>query len=141
MEDMERAQDDFVDQVFDVVEHRTRSQAALAQQRRHMSRLASMGGAVPPPPPAAKPAERQIREERGLVYITGRSQPIGKITLWGTQVSAHCRVHGGQCRRPYSFNTMPSGSVLHEWLAAGIDLTQEQHMALPKPMKEGHRAR
>ena len=141
MEDMERAQDDFVNQVFDV-EHRTRSQesqAALAQQRRHMSRLASMGGAVPPPPPPAP--ERQIREEKGLVYITGRSQPIGKISSWGMQVSAHCRVHGGRCRRPYSFNSMPHGSALHEWLAAGIDLTLEQHMALPKPMKEGHRAR
>ena len=99
--------------------------------------------ADPPPPPAAPPAgpepadplEGVIIDGGGFVRVRGRPAPIGRITSWGTSVSAQCKLHP-RCRRPYSFRQIPAERVLERWLLAGIALpTAEAHMALFKPTR------
>ena len=100
--------------------------------------------ADPPPPPAAPPAgpepadplEGVIIDGGGFVRVRGRPAPIGRITSWGTSVSAQCKLHP-RCRRPYYFRQIPAEErVLEKWLLAGIALpTAEAHMALPKPTR------
>ena len=95
------------------------------------------GPAAPPAgPEPADPLEGVIIDGGGFVRVRGRPAPIGRITSWGTSVSAQCKLHP-RCRRPYYFRQIPAEErVLEKWLLAGIALpTAEAHMALPKPTR------
>ena len=75
-------------------------------------------------------------DARGVVFLRGRAAPLGRVAIWGTKVSAQCRIHRGRCSRAYSFRTMSDGNVLWQWLEAGLHVdTAAEHMALPKPMR------
>ena len=91
------------------------------------------------PPPAGEPAPSTptamtAEDARGYVTLVGSGRVLGRITTWGTSISARCNKHTN-CTRPYSFRQLPSGDVLRQWLLDGEPCTTAgQHMALHKRM-------
>lgn len=150
-------EDDRVHEVYDVAdilaEHRElleidlAAQIALDDGAAAAQPAAAAAGApgAPPSPPLPSPAdppppERPWREDaKGYVFVPGRALRIGRITSWGSSVSAKCFIegHGNRCARPYSIRQLPNHEVLGEWLVAGLGLGScEAHMGLPKKSKK-----
>ena len=86
-----------------------------------------------------RPQHLRVREDgRGFVYVAGRAASLGKISCWNVSVSARCTIHSGGCRRAYSFEQIPYGAALQDWLVAGLHpavRTAKQHMDLEQPMR------
>ena len=108
----------------------------------HEEELDVLAAPPPPPPPlhpvVEGPAEPRVREDdRGNIFAVGRARPIGKISTFGTSVSARCSIPGhNRCTRAYGFTKMPAGHTLVDWLADGLDLPDERaHTGLPKPSR------
>ena len=94
------------------------------------------GGEAPGPSVFVAPMFHE--DTRGNIFVPGRAAAVGRITSWGTSVSASCFIHGSRCRRPYSFHQLPRASILAEWLVLGLNpaiTSWEMHFGLPKPTR------
>ena len=95
---------------------------------------------VPQPPPAGEPAPptptaTTAEDARGYVTLASSGRVLGRITTWGSSISARCNIHAN-CTRPYSFRQLPSTDVLRQWLLDGITCTTTAvHMGLTKRMR------
>ena len=68
---------------------------------------------APPPPPPGPLLPKWKEDAKGFVRINGKGEPIGRLTIFGTNVSARCSNarHSPKCSRAYAFTQLPSADL------------------------------